>query len=153
MENLPLEKDSLDLIWCEGAIDNIGFEKGLVHWHDFLKKGGYIAVTNPSWFTNERPEEVARFWAEAGSHIETVQKNIEIMQDAGYEFVAAFALPEECWTENYFVPRAKAISALEEKYAGNEVMQAYAAVNRKEVELFSANHQQYGYVFYIGRSK
>ncbi len=38
MENLPFEKNSLDLIWSEGAIDSIGFQEGLTHWHGFLKK-------------------------------------------------------------------------------------------------------------------
>lgn len=28
MDNLPFKKESLDLIWCEGAIYNIGFEQG-----------------------------------------------------------------------------------------------------------------------------
>ena len=31
------------MIWSEGAIDNIGFEKGLSYWRGFLKKGGYVA--------------------------------------------------------------------------------------------------------------
>ncbi len=47
MDDLPFEKESFDLIWSEGAIDNIGFEKGLAHWHRFLKKHGYVAVTRP----------------------------------------------------------------------------------------------------------
>lgn len=51
MESLPFQKESFDLIWSEGAIDNIGFEKGLCHWHDFLKQDGYVAVTCPSWLT------------------------------------------------------------------------------------------------------
>ena len=29
MENLPFQKNSLDLIWSEGAIDNIGFEAAI----------------------------------------------------------------------------------------------------------------------------
>jgi hypothetical protein len=44
MEDLHLEASSLDLIWSEGAIYNMGFEKGLQSWHQFLKTGGYIAV-------------------------------------------------------------------------------------------------------------
>ena len=48
MEQLPFQRKSLDLIWSEGAIDGIGFQKGLSHWHDFLKEGGFVAVTCPS---------------------------------------------------------------------------------------------------------
>lgn len=152
MESLPFQKNSVDLIWSEGAIDNIGFENGLRHWHDFLRKGGYVAVTCPSWITHEHPAVVDRFWSDAGSHLDSVGKNIEIMQDAGYRFIASFTLPEECWTENYFYPRAAAIQKLMNKYAQSDVMQSYAEINRREVELFLEYNKHYGYVFYIGQA-
>ena len=151
MEKLPFQTKSLDLIWSEGAIDNIGFKEGLSHWHGFLKKGGFIAVTCPSWLTEERPNVVERFWNDAGSQLETISDNIKIMQKCGYQFVASFALPQKCWTENYFIPREKAINKLLEKYAGNKIMMEYAEQNRYETELYSKHSQHYGYVFYIGK--
>jgi len=33
---LDLIKEEFDLIWSEGAIDSIGFEKGLNYWNGFL---------------------------------------------------------------------------------------------------------------------
>lgn len=153
MENLPFEQHSFDLIWSEGAIDNIGFENGLRHWHAFLKPGGYLAVTCPSWLTAEHPAVVEQFWAEAGSGLDTVDRNIGILQQAGYRFIAAFALPENCWTDNYFTPRAAAIEKLMKKYPESETMQAYADVNRQEVELFRQYGRHYGYVFYIGQAE
>lgn len=152
MENLPFQKNSLDLIWSEGAIDNIGFEKGISHWHDFLKKGGFVAVTCPSWLTKERPAAVERFWSDAGSRLDCISDNIEIMLRCGYQFVASFTLPEQCWTENYFIPREAATNRLLKKYAGNETVIEYEAQNRYETELYSEYNQYYGYVFYIGRA-
>ena len=61
MESLSFQKEEFDLIWSEGAIDNIGFEKGLNYWNGFLKKGGYIAVTCASWLTDERPAEIEKW--------------------------------------------------------------------------------------------
>lgn len=153
MEDLPFEKKSLDLIWSEGAIDNIGFKEGLTHWRGFLKDGGYIAVTCPSWITTEHPEEVRDFWLNAGSGLDPVEKNIEIMQESGYQFVAAFTLPEECWTENYFTPRGEAIRRLLEKYDHSETAAEYSELNYREVELYNKYSQHYGYVFYIGRAE
>lgn len=152
MENLPFQRESFDLIWSEGAIDGIGFEKGIRHWHDFLKTGGYIAVTCPSWITSEQPAVVEKFWSEAGSHLDSVGNNIEIMQKCGYQFIASFTLPEECWTEHYFIPREAEISRLLEKYAGHDIMIEYAKENRYEAELYSKFHLHYGYVFYIGKA-
>ena len=38
MDNLPFQNEEFDLIWSEGAIANICFEKGLNHWKtQFLK--------------------------------------------------------------------------------------------------------------------
>lgn len=152
MGKLPFQENSFDLIWSEGAIDNIGFRKGLVHWRRFLKNGGYIAVTSPTWLTGEHLEIVDKFWRDAGSRLDTAQHNIKIMQDSDYTFVAAFALTENCWTENYFTPREAAIRRLLEKYGKSETMQKYAELNRHEVELYLKYKQHYGYVFYIGKA-
>lgn len=103
MENLPFEPGSLDLIWSEGAIDNIGFGKGLSHWRKFLHTGGAAAVSCPSWITNDRPAEVNKFWSDAGSRLDPVEKNITILQECGFEFIAAFVLSEKCWTDNYYL--------------------------------------------------
>lgn len=152
MDDLQFDKHSLDLIWSEGAIDNIGFEKGISYWHDFLKPGGYVAVTCPSWITNERPEIVERFWSDAGSKLEPVEDNISAMQRSGYQYIASFVLPEPCWTENYFIPREAAIRSLFKKYGESEIMKDFAEQNRYEVELYSKYSQHYGYVFYIGKA-
>ena len=151
MDDLSFQKGEFDLIWSEGAIDNIGFEKGLGYWHDFLKKNGHIAVTCPSWIADECPAEIEKFWSEASHKLNTVGESISIMQKAGYSFVASFVLPEKCWTDNYFGPREAAEKALSEKYPGNKTVEAYIQEDNYEVELYSKYKQYYGYVFYIGK--
>ena len=153
MDALPFEEEELDLIWSEGAIDNIGFEKGLAYWRGFLKQGGYVAVTCPSWLTDERPAVIERFWTDAGSRLDSVASNIEALQRCGYQFVAAFALPETCWTDEYFTPREAALEGLLRNYPGNETVEAFVADNRHEVELYQEYKQHYGYVFYLGRKR
>ena len=151
IEKLAFQKEELDLIWSEGVIDSIGFEKGLTYWHDFLKKGGNIAVTCPSWLTDERPAEIEKFWIDAVQGLGTVAENIRAMQKAGYEFIASFVLPQKCWMENYFIPREAAEKTLLGKYAGNKTVEAYVKDDKYEVELYLKYKQYYGYVFYIGQ--
>lgn len=152
MLDLSFVKEEMDLIWCEGAIDAIGFENGLSYWNGFLKENGYVAVTSPSWLTAHRPTEVERFWTDAGScGLMNIENHISIMQKIGFSFVAAFALPEECWTDNYFVPRETAGKVLLEKHIGNETVEAFIEADKQEVELYSKYKQNYGYVFYIGQ--
>jgi len=151
MENLSFQKEEFDLIWCEGAIDAIGFETGLAHWNTFLKKNGYVAVTCPSWFNDEHPNEIQKFWINAGSGLDTVAHNIGVMQKCGYSFVASFVLPENCWTNNYFSPRQAAEKSFSDKYPGNKIVEEYVESSNYEMELYSKYKQYYGYVFYIGK--
>jgi len=151
MDDLSFDKESFDLIWSEGAIDNLGFEKGISYWNRFLKQGGFIAVTCPSWLTDERPDEIEKFWVEAVGGLDTVEQNLAALQRTGYRFVSAFVLSNTCWTENYFAPRDAADQSLLEKYPGDKIVEAYLADNEYEKELFSQFNQYYGYVFYIGK--
>ena len=65
MDNFPFRDEKLNLMWSEGTIYNIGFERGLNEWRKFLKTGGYVAVSEISWFTEERPAEINSFWMDA----------------------------------------------------------------------------------------
>jgi len=153
IEDLAFPKEEFDLIWSEGVIDSIGFEKGLCYWKDFLKKNGYIAVTNPSWLTDERPAEIEKFWVDAVQGLDTVANNISTMQKVGYEVITSFVLPEKCWTDNYFIPREAAEKVLLKKYVGNKTVEAYIKDEQYEVELYSKYKQFYGYVFYIAKKR
>ena len=151
MDNLPFQNEEFDLIWSEGAIANIGFEKGLNHWKNFLKKDGYIAVTYESWLTNERPAEIEQWWVDAVPEIDTIGHNITIMQKTGYIPVAAFVLPENCWIDNYFIPQKAKQEEFLKKHAGNKTVEDMVAFLRREADLYLKYKQYYGYVFYIGK--
>lgn len=151
MDNVPFKCEELDLIWSEGAIYNIGFERGLREWSKYLKKNGYIAVTEASWFTDERPQEIEDFWVSAYPEIDTIPNKVAIMQKAGYIPVATFVLPEYCWTKNFFEPQYKAQEIFLGKYAGNKTAEGFIEYARYEEKLYDKYKQYYGYVFYIGK--
>jgi ubiquinone/menaquinone biosynthesis C-methylase UbiE len=151
MDNLPFEKEELDLIWSEGAIYNIGFERGLKEWRKFLKTGGYIAVTEASWFTEERPAEINEFWQDAYPEIDTIPNKVAQMQKAGYIPVATFILPENCWTDHFYTHQVKAQEAFLKKYTGNRTVEEFIASERHETQLYYKYKAYYGYVFYIGK--
>jgi len=117
MDDLSYQDEELDLIWSEGAIYNIGFERGLNGWRKFLKTGGYIAVSEATWFTERRPAEIEDFWMEAYPEIDTIPNKVMQMQKAGYIPTATFILPEICWTENFYAPQVNARKVFLEKNA------------------------------------
>lgn len=151
MEKLAFEAEELDLIWSEGAIYNIGFERGLNEWRGFLKPGGFIAVSEASWFTDERPAEIDQFWKNAYPEINTIPVKVAQMQKAGYIPVATFVLPENCWTEHFYEPQIPAQESFLKKHAGNKTAEELVANERHEAELYLKYKEFYGYVFYIGK--
>lgn len=150
MDALSFQEEELDLIWSEGAIYNIGFVRGLTEWRKFLKTGAYIAVTEASWFTDQRPEEIEKFWMDAYPEIDTIPNKVAQLQKAGYVPVASFILPENCWTEHYHAPQVAIQEAFLKKHAGNTTAEELIAFQRHEAELYAKYKAYYGYVFYVG---
>lgn len=151
MSELPFADNEFDVIWSEGAIYNIGFQYGLKYWHRFIKKGGYVAVTEASWLTDDRPEEIARFWSDAYPEIDTLPNKVKQLQGAGYIPIASFVLPEECWTDNFYFPQKKAQEIFLRNNADKKTARELVNYMRYEAELYSKYKGYYGYVFYIGK--
>lgn len=153
MDEPPFGKEELDLIWSEGAIYNIGFESGLRLWNQFLKPGGYIAVSEVSWFTPTRPAEIEDFWLDAYPEIDTIPNKVARMQETGYIPVAHFVLPVECWTKYFYGPQPQVQEVFLTKHAGNTLAQEFIANQRHEQSLYNKYKDYYGYVFYIGQKR
>ena len=151
MDNLSFKAGELDLIWSEGAIYFIGFEQGLKDWRKYLKTGGYIAVTEASWFTEERPAEIHDFWMEAYPGIDIISNKVDQMQKAGYIPVATFILPEECWTDHFYAPQVPAQETFLKKHKSNKDAEDFIASQRHERRMYEKYKEYYGYVFYIGK--
>ncbi len=151
MDNLPFEHEELDLIWSEGAIYNIGFERGLNEWRKYLKTGGYIAISESSWFTDERPAEINNFWMDAYPEIDTIPNQVAKIHKAGYLPVATFILPENCWTEHYFAPKIKAQEIFLNEHVGNKAAEEFMKLQPHEEDLYRKYKEFYGYVFFIAK--
>lgn len=153
MDDLPFEKESLDAIWCEGAVYNIGFRRALDYWRDYLKDGGYIAMTDASWLTAERPAEIEAFWKDAYPGIQSVSESVSDIVDAGYMPEAVFVLGDECWTDNFYEPQREAQRKFLARYPDNPTAGMLVCNQRREAEMYSRYSRYYGYVFYICRKQ
>jgi len=150
MDNLPFSAEEFDLIWSEGAIYNIGFERGLNEWRKYIKKGGYIAVSEVSWFTKDRPKEIEEFWMNNYPEIDSIWNKVKQMTDAGYSPVAQFVLPEYCWLD-FYAPMEEASKRFLEQYNYSEAAKQFIEFNSHEISIYKKYKEYYGYVFYIGK--
>lgn len=144
MATPPLAPASLDLIWSEGAAYNIGFENALRLWRPLLRPQGFAVISECTWLGDQRPAEVAAFWAAAYPAMGTREENVSRATSAGYEIHDTRTLPAEAWDE-YYGPITEAIGA------GNapQLGPAFLAELEQERAIFAASQGSYGYVFYI----
>ncbi len=151
MDRLPFQKESLDLILSEGAVYIMGFEKGIKAWNHYLKKGGYLAVTEITWITNERPNEVEAFWADQYAHMGTASQKIQELEKSGYNLVGYFNLKPSSWLDNYYRPLEKQIPEFLERHAHSELAVNVVKEHRDEMAFFEKYSEYYSYGFYIAR--
>ena len=151
MFDLRLEPASFNLIWAEGAIYIIGFEKGLLEWKRFLMPRGYLAVTHISWLSSKIPNEPRQFWTANYPAIRTVEENLRIASEAGYEVLGQFALPENAWWDDYYTPIEARLRELRTRYATDTIALDSIASTQEEIDLYRNYSSSYGYVFYVCR--
>lgn len=141
---------SFDLIWSEGAIYNVGFERGLAHWRRLVAETGAVAITEVTWLVSDPPERVRHFWDEAYPGMRDVASNSAAAERAGYRVVDTFVLPESDWWDAYYTPISKRIDAWLAEDPEPDVRDALHQV-RVEEHLYRDCSDAYGYVFYLLR--
>jgi cyclopropane fatty-acyl-phospholipid synthase-like methyltransferase len=151
MDTLDFAEAEFDIIWSEGAIYNMGFKEGIMAWRKFLKKGGYLVVSEISWITDSRPEEIQQYWLANYSQIDTISNKIEILEQNGYSPMAHFTLPSECWWENYYHPLVERFASFLTNHHHSELAKQIVEIEKTEIELFKKYNEYYNYVFYISR--
>jgi SAM-dependent methyltransferase len=156
MDALPFVPESLDMIWSEGAIYNIGFAAGLAAWRPFLRPGGLLAVSEITWLAPDPPEEIRQHWAGEYPEIATAAEKIATLERAGYDLRGFFMLPDTCWLDHYYEPIEERLPAFLERHAsGLHASEAdeIAAGERREADLYRRYREWFSYGFSIARRR
>ena len=149
MFNLEFEEQQFDLIWSEGAMYQLGFEKGLKDFRKYLKPGGFIAVTEASWTSKNISQENAEFWANEYPGIKHYEENLQIAENCGYKIVDHFILNKSDWFNDYYIPMMPRMKMLKEKYPNDETAQEVVGLHEWEIEIMDKYSNECGYVFFI----
>ena len=144
MAEPPVPAESLDLLWSEGAAYVLGFTEALMRWRPLLKPEGFCVVSECTWLTEDRPESVRRFWAEAYPAMTTIEDNTAQARVAGFEVEATRILSDEGWSR-YYGPMDRAILTGRADPLGSD----FIAGLRNEQAVFHSARGSYGYVFYV----
>ena len=140
---------SFDVVWSEGAIFIIGFERGLAEWRRLIRPGGFMAVHEMCWLRSDPPEEIAEFWRAAYPAITTVEGNLAMIEAAGYSVLGHFTLGEDAWWPEYYGPLEERIQMLRTKYADQPDALSQLDEEQREVDLYRKYDTWYGSVFFV----
>ena len=149
MFNLSYENSSFDLVWSEGSIFVIGFEKGLREWRRLLTEKGYLVVSGLSWLRPDLPEDARTFMKQGYPAIKTIEDNLEVAQKSGYRIVGSFVLPSKSWWDNYYTPIETKLPKIKARHKENREALEFLAMEETEIEMFRKYSDYYGYIFYI----
>ena len=150
MEDLPFDEESLDAIWAEGSIYNMGFAKGVEYFKRSLKPGGILVVSEITWLTTERPEEVQQHWDAEYPEIGTASDKVTILENHGYSLKGYFPLPISSWLDNYYAPLQSSFAGFLSRHDSDDA-RAIVEAERLEIALYRRFSAYYSYGFYIAQ--
>jgi SAM-dependent methyltransferase len=151
MGELPFADASFDLIWSEGAVYIVGFDRGLATWRSLLRPGGYLVVSEASWFRPSPPVELREFWAANYPAIRSVEDNLSAAVERGWQVAGHFPLPVSAWTEDYYGPLRERLPAFRAAHVDDRDAREVADMTAREISLMERFADWYGYEFYVLR--
>ena len=151
MRCLDFADGSFDLIWCEGAIYNVGVETGLRDWCRLLRCNGHVALTEVCWRKPEPPTECAAFWNREYQAIRDTSALLEAVEACGYETVGHFPLPVSAWWDDYYRPLQDNLTAFRNRHRDAPDAQELADQLQHEIDIWHAYSEFYGYEFLVLR--
>ena len=120
--------ESFDIIWAEGSIWIIGFEKALKEWNRLLKPNGFLVVHD---------------------EIKTVSNKLKKIPSCGYELIDYFSLPEDAWWTEYYKPLEIRIEELRVKHENNSEALKTLKKYQNEVDMVKRNPKEYSSAFFV----
>ncbi|MCY4487988.1 MAG: methyltransferase domain-containing protein [Deltaproteobacteria bacterium] len=151
MNRLDFADASFDLIWCEGAIYNAGVEAALRDWSRLLARGGHVAFSEVCWTQPDPPAECVSFWKGEYPAIRDVGALLTAIATCGYDTVGHFMLPRSAWWDDYYRPLEQNATAFRKHYRGRPEAQELADCTQREIDVWKAYSDYYGYAFFVAR--
>ncbi len=150
MDDLPFFANSFDVIWGEGSIYIMGFKNGINYLNRYLKPGGKLALSEITWLTPNRPDEINTFWQNEYPEIATASEKIKILEEHGFNLKGYFPLPKSAWLDNYYLPLQGRFDAFLARHNTNEARELIEG-EIKEIKLYEKYCDFYSYGFYIAQ--
>lgn len=148
MNVMHFDDQSFDLVWSEGGLYHMGFEKGLATVHRLLKPAGFLVFSHLTWLTEQVSPAADQYWQVHFPEMNSLSGNLILSQRHGFEVLDTLILPETNWWSYYYDPLLEQIEKL--KAAGSSLASSEELKSiLEEIELYRKYGAEYGYVFYV----
>jgi ubiquinone/menaquinone biosynthesis C-methylase UbiE len=126
--DMVFQAESFDIIWSEGSIFVIGFERGIREWKRLLKPNGFMVIHDEKGNIEEKLEQISKF---------------------GYKLLGYFILSQDTWRAEYFAPLEKLVAKSQTVHTDDP--QALEELNqaRRELEMFRNNPERNNSVYFV----
>jgi SAM-dependent methyltransferase len=151
MDALPFADGSYDVLWSEGAIYSIGFERGARLWRRFLRPGGLLVVSELTWLDGARPRELEEHWEAQYSEVGTASAKLAVLERSGYAPAGYFPLPRHCWMEGYYLPLRGRFAEFLQRHGNAPEARAIVTAEEHEIALYERHAAHVGYGVYLAR--
>ena len=132
MFDMDFSKETFDIIWSEGSIYAIGFERGLREWKRFLRPGGFMVIHDEQGDVNEKLEQIA---------------------SCGYESLGYFLLSKETWRDEYFAPLEKLIGKSQVVCTNAPMVRGELQQAQEELDMFKRYPERNSSVYFVMKRK
>ncbi|MFW9782426.1 MAG: class I SAM-dependent methyltransferase [Candidatus Heimdallarchaeota archaeon] len=122
--DIDFPNENFDIIWAEGVMQFIGFEKALKEWNRMLKKNGFIVVHDD---------------------LRDKEKKLKTIPKYGYKLVDYFLLPDDVWWRDYFMPLELQIEKFSNFPRKLKKLKSFI----KEINSYKKNPGNYRSMFYL----
>ena len=121
--DLHLLRETFDIIWAEGSIYAIGFERGIRDWKQLLRKDGFLVIHDED---------------------NAIEAKLKAIKAYGYKVIGQIDVSHEEWEERYYKPLLQIL--VTKKLNDSEVIKL-----RKELDTFKRSKM--GSVFFVLQNK
>lgn len=137
--------ETVDLLWCEGAAYNVGWEPFLRQWRPALSPRGLAVVSELCWFAKQPSSVPGAFWAANYPDMSCEQERAVQAEQTGFDVVGQRRLPASAWFKDYYSPLRQALTATSSRQLPTEVRAGLQA----EIALFEQYADEYGYTYFV----
>ena len=126
--DLNFDSCSFDVIWAEGSINFIGFERGLKEWRRFIKSHGYLVVHD------DRCD---------------LENKLKIIKVCRYDLKTHFSLTKNIWWKEYYEPLERKIRELSARSGNDSKTLESLKTEQEEIDMYKKNPGRFESVFFI----